>query len=155
LPRPAKKRAYWEAKCAEKGRLQARLEMHKKKPLDESAKEHIGKILDNLHIGEISELIAIIGAANIIFDLIMSVEAWRTKAQKSPIGYAIIGSAYQQSGLFETVPKELIDKLTKDQISVFLTSWTIAYIIIKHGGQLIGLLEKGLTTVIPMFLGLL
>jgi hypothetical protein len=42
----AKRKAYWIGKKTQEGIEQGKLEAHKKKPLEESAKEHIGHIID-------------------------------------------------------------------------------------------------------------
>lgn len=50
MPRPPKKKVRVLAKAQRMGELQAEREFHKKKPLQESLREHIGKIIDNVKI---------------------------------------------------------------------------------------------------------
>jgi hypothetical protein len=53
-----KRAAYWEGKMYAKGIEQGKLEAHRKKPLDDSLKSHIGKILDNMHMNPVDAAIA-------------------------------------------------------------------------------------------------
>jgi hypothetical protein len=59
LGRPARKKCYAEAKATRKGQLQAELEAHKKKGLAESAKEHLGKMIDNIDLFDLASFAGI------------------------------------------------------------------------------------------------
>lgn len=153
LGRPAKKRCYAEAKATRKGQLQAELEFHKKKPLEESAKEHIGKMIDRV---EPFEVMAIIGTTIIVRGIISSTPALMEKVKilQHP-EFLLMGGigvlAAQYLPLPEGKLKEIVEE-TPDWF-IWLESFAIAYIVVKHGGQLIGLLDKGLSSVVPLLLG--
>jgi len=173
--RPAKKKVYVEEKARTKARIQAELEMHRKKPLDESTKEHIGKIIDNTKILEIAEGVAVFGMTFVIHDVILSTEAL---LQKVGANYNAFAKAYttltgnpQASGILASfsIPTETLlallgVTLTQKgqtptapdmnlQVFMWLISFSLAYIIVKHAGQLIGLLDKGMGDVLGLLMG--
>lgn len=153
MARPAKKRAYWEAKKKRAGELQAEVEAQRRKPLDVSAKEHIGKILDNLKIDPI-ETLAILGMTITVYNIITGTERlmnWVTNLPNPmPSQFPQAASAAASQVLGTQTNKFIIP----NDWNVWLISLSLAYIIVRHAGQLIGLLEKGLSTVIPFLLGM-
>jgi hypothetical protein len=157
LGRPAKKRCRAEAKATRLGQLQAEYQFKKahsiaNKPYD-FLEEQGKKLLDKI---DPVETAAIIGTTIIVHGLISENKAWVAKA----IEYSKLWSQDQALAFIEDWYAQLTGKEQKQKNliefpdwSVWLVSLSIAYIVIKHGGQLIGLLEKGLTNVIPLLLG--
>src|SRR5271157_403134 len=91
MGRPARKKTYVESKAAEKGRLQAQVEMQRKKPLDVSIKEHIGKMLDNMHLDPL-KLLAIAGMSFLVYETIQNIPAAIEKVEsiyQSPITWFV------------------------------------------------------------------
>jgi hypothetical protein len=164
MGRPAKKKCYWEAKKARAGELQAEAEAHKKKSLEESAKEHIGKLIDNLHIDPLRSLVIGAGAVLVYECLINDKEILK--------GVNVLGASVEIAGAIGTILSatffppalpvtlgamagglgtiitstvsevgiEELKKLPNPQIILVCLSLVISYIMIEHGGQLIGLL---------------
>lgn len=80
MPRPPVRATEKLAKAQRLGELKAERQFHKTKPLTESAREHIGKLIDNIHIDPI-ELAAVAGAAILVHKTIIGSEALLAKAQ--------------------------------------------------------------------------
>ena len=158
MGRPAKKRCRAEAKATRLGQLQAEYEFKKahsidKKPLDFIV-EQGKKLLDRI---DPIETAAIIGTTIIVHGLISDNKDWVAKT----IEYSKLWSQDQALAFIEDWYAQLTGKEQKQKNliefpdwSVWLVSLSIAYIVIKHGGQLIGLLESGLSSVVPMLLGI-
>lgn len=182
MGRPAKKRCRAEAKATRLGQLQAEYEFKKahsvtKKPMDfleETVKGTINKI-DPL------KAVAITGTTVIIHGLIQASDTMLTQiadfVSNIPqfLGGAVIGVAetifskasWEAIGVEVHEPKieepktstpkshyqSILESLGISDLYVWIISFALAYIVIEHGGQLIGLLDKGLTSVVPMLLG--
>lgn len=159
MARIPKKREYFLAKAREKGRIQAQLEMHRKKPLEESAKEHIGHILDNVQIDPL-KLLAIGGATIFIHNYISSnpglLQAIMTIPEAASLTAESIAewATFPFGMIFMQAPKPTGKFQLPPDWMVWLGSFFIAYILINHAGQLIGLLDKGLGSIIPLILGI-
>jgi hypothetical protein len=162
LGRPAKKRCRAESKATRLGQLQAEYEFKKahsiaKKPED-FLEEQVKKTLDKLEPVDLVDLAAMLGMTYIVHGIIASSTELmeKVKVLQHPEflllgGFGILAAQYLP--LPEGTLKKVADA-TPDWF-IWLESFTIAYIIVKHGGQLIGLLEKGLGTVVPMLLGVI
>jgi hypothetical protein len=70
-----KKEAYWIGKMQELGRQQALLEGHKRKPIEESAKEHLGKLIDRTGIDQVMDVAAVFAFTYIIKGVIINTES--------------------------------------------------------------------------------
>ena len=153
MGRPAVKKSYKEAKAAEKGRLQAAAEAHRKKSLEESAKEHIGKIIDNTKVSDIAEIMAAIGLTPMVEQVIKNAPNIASAVHNIFLGELTWPLAF----VFPLNMFLPVQQYKKPEESVFtwLISFSVAYIIVRHAGQLIGLLEKGLTSIVPLLLGVL
>jgi len=171
LGRPAAKRSYAEAKAAEKGRLQANTEheaqtFSSKKKLMVSLKEHVGKFIDRI---EPLDLAATLALTPLIHGVIANTPAMLSKVSESygaglplwerfllwgPIGTPLSMLTEQVLPSKEDV-KEMEKGLASNDVYVWLISFALAYIIIKHGGQIaiaLGESVKGLTGILGFFL---
>jgi hypothetical protein len=168
LGRPAKKRCRAEAKATRLGQLQAEYQFKKahsiaKKPED-FLEEQGKKLLDKL---DPLETVAIVGMTVLVHGVIISSKPLVEKtvqAFTTPEGYL---QGFLSAGLAWVIPPESVPWLGKklvpeaktleslgvEEWQIWVISFTLAYIIIKHSGQLIGLMEKGLGSVVPMLLG--
>jgi hypothetical protein len=177
LGRPARKKSYAEAKAAERGRIQARVEAERKKPLDVSLREHIGKVIDNTNITDIVEVIAAVGLTPVIYNVILSEQKLFDQVKLiigMPIALASgnipayvtdviglvfgalswLGVPYKEKPIKPGETPAVTPKVPAEvNYMTWLVSFSIAYIIIKNAGQLIGLLDKGLEKVVPLLLG--
>jgi hypothetical protein len=174
MGRPAKKKVYVEEKARTKARLQAELEMHRKKPLEESTKEHIGKIIDNTKVLEIAEMVAVAGMTFVVHDVILGTEellqkvgenyntfskAYTTLTGNPSAGQILAGFSIPTETLLALVGVNLTkDKTTAApdmnlQVFMWLISFSLAYVIVKHAGQLLGLLDKGMGDILGLLLG--
>ena len=75
MPRPPVKKTRRLAEAAEEGKLRAQFKMSKKKPLDVSIKEHIGKFIDKIEMKDAIKLIEIGAIAYIIKPIIQTAPA--------------------------------------------------------------------------------
>lgn len=73
------------AEARRKGELKAELEMHQRKPLEESTREHIGKLIDNLKLDPVDVLIYL-GLGALSYDAFGKTPA---AALVGPIGYKL------------------------------------------------------------------
>jgi hypothetical protein len=189
MGRPPRKTAYVVAKAQRKGTLQAELEMHRKKPLLESTKEHIGHILDNTKIMDLAELAAALGITFVVHDLIIGTDVLIQKVAKNynsmtnvfsdltgvPVIGGILGELSIPTDTIltllgvnlsvappkrpgyvqvpEKAPETSAEPDTQFQIFTWLISFSLAYIIVRHAGQLIGLLDKGIGSVLGLLMG--
>lgn len=150
MGRPAKRKVYVEEKARRKAQIQAEVEMQRKKPFDVSIKEHIGKIIDNTKISDIAEVIAAIGFTPMVENIIKMNPDLTGIVKKIFIGEVTWPLAFM--GFGGLIPLEAQKKPT-ESVFTWLLSFSIAYIIVRHAGQLIGLLEKGLTSIVPLLMG--
>lgn len=176
-----KKRVRVLAKQEELGKLQARRQIAKQKPLMEKLMEHLEKIVDRI---DPVELIAIGGATVIIYRMIKASEPLQQTMKNlgsaltqlpTRIGQLLTGTfagepfapiiqQFMQSVMIRAqkgdkeAQQYLVDRGWQITEGFFpdwldwLVSFTLAYIIIKHGGQLFGLAEKGLSGVLTLLL---
>lgn len=159
MGRPPRRTAYVVAKAQEKARLQAQREDHRKKTLEESAKAHIGKIIDNTKITDIADIVAAIGLTPFVKKIVDTIPDAVNIWTRS-VGYVAAFEALPVSMLTGWFPfgqpQSTVEK-SKDGLDTnvlgWITSFSIAYIIVRHAGQLFGLLEKGLASIVPMLLG--
>lgn len=147
------KRLEVEAAAVARGTELGKAQAHKKKSLLEIAKEHIGKMIDRI---EPFETMAIIGTTIIVHGIIASTPALmeKVKVLQHP-EFLLLGGIGVVAAQYLPLPEGELKKIAEETPDwfVWLESFAIAYIIVKHGGQIMGLLEKGLTSVVPMLLG--
>jgi len=139
-----------------------------KKGLELSIREHLGKLIDKI---DIVDLIAILGFTFLIKQVIIEnfedrivelvhgkgILAWIPFAGPTVVGILeFIRPILEARGLLPTEEqmKKALD-MPKIEIIEWILSFALAYVIVKHGGALIGLLDKGLNSVVGMFLGAL
>jgi hypothetical protein len=151
LGRPAKKKSYWEAKKRRAGELQAELEFQRKTPIDQRALMWIENSAKNVNP---LQLVATAGIAYLIHNYILnSVEL----KQKIHAGDMAAWGAVLQKGAIEAVLSagslKLVDVVGKQDWAIWLVSVGIAYVIVTQGGAMMGLLEKGIAAIVPMFFG--
>lgn len=172
MPRPPTKRTYKVEKAKTLGRLQAKVEHEYKavkwladiipflpKKYKKNATLWMKSLLEK-HLDKIPKTIALLGLTYIIKELIRTSDELLTKIR------TFTGKPIWETKLFEPIwEKEL--SLTpiwkKPEVKELLPEWkewliafTLAYIIIEHGGQIaLGLGEtvKGLTGIVGFLLG--
>jgi hypothetical protein len=147
MGRPAKKKAYWESKKAEQGRLQAQIEYARKVPLIQRLQPVLE---DSLRRIDPLELAAVTGLTITIRQLILVNEDWLKAAtfqDKFSVG-AI-------EAIFRILGHKVMDisKFSNSEIGIWVCSFVIAFIVVRHAGSLMGLISGGLNMVIPFFLG--
>ena len=179
MPRPPVKKTYKLAKVAELGRLQAQVEQEYKGVkwlvdflpfLPDKYKKNAVLWMKHLfekHVAKIPKGIAIIGMTYIIKRLIDTTEELKEKALKFQLKYSPLTQIpylIQLTGAVVgvDVPQQIID-VTKIKYEGMFPDWadwliafTLAYIIVEHGGQIIlGLGEgvKGLIALVSFFMG--
>lgn len=144
------------AEARRRGELDAELKFHKNKPLIESAREHIGKLIDRIQIDPL-EIVAVAGMTIAIHQFIESTP--------SVMKYALSGTNFpfidigliivNQLGL--NSPQAEADALKKaisnNEWLVWLMSVALAYILVHNAGALIGLLNGGIEKIVPFLLG--
>ena len=174
MPRPPKKKTYVVSKAAEKGRLDAQdehdsklLSGRGKKRLLASLATHIGKAIDRV---EPLELVAVLGATVIVHNTIMNApETLRYIQQKAlggelgffeklllygPINWPMFTAARQVYGETEKAVTEGIEQ--QGEIMVWVISFVVAYLCIKHFGLIIstlGEMGKSILSLTNMQLG--
>lgn len=114
-----------------------------------SLREHIGKAIDKI---DPLEAVSVAGLTVTIHQLIMNNETWLAQTTVWNIPVTI--------GAFEAFARAMggrivdLSQVDKSEIGVWVSSFVIAFIVVRHAGQLIGGISKGLTTIIPFILGL-
>lgn len=163
MGRPAKKRTYVESKAKRRGELQAEYEFKKahsiiKKPMD-FLEDTIKKTIDKI---DVFETAAILGTTFIVHGVIITSTELLEKVEAYQHQMPEIYKAFpelEKRWKFEHGQKESLVTTATNIVEgvpdymVWLVSFTLAYIIIKHAGSLVGLLDKGITSVVPMLLG--
>lgn len=158
MPRPPIKKTRVLAKAQRLGELMAERQFHKNKSLEESFREHIGKMIDRL---DPIEAMAVGSSTLLIHQFILKDTATLTKVANafSTLTYAATQpwmvwlqgmTSYLGFGwLFGGPPQMKTDESltgnpTLDQLMLWLLSFVIAVMLVKYGGQIFGMLGKGL-----------
>jgi len=154
------------AKAEEQGRIKARIEEEAK---TFSKSKHfqvwIKKLLEN-HIDKIPKFVAIMGLTLLVHETIERTEVYRRKITTIVKGEApwwsyfygvtgLLGLGFQMWLTPEQKVETVETQTTYETIS-WLTSFTLAYIIIEHGGQIalgLGDVAKSLTGMVGFLLG--
>jgi len=151
LGRPAKKKCYWEAKKTRAGELQAELEFQKKVPIEQRALMIFEQSFKNVNP---LQLVATGGIAYLIHSYILNSQELKAKIK---VGDTAAWMSILSKGAIENVltgaSLKLVDVVGKQDWAIWLVSIGIAYVIVTQGGAMIGLLEKGIGTIVPMFFG--
>jgi hypothetical protein len=158
MPRPPVRKTFKLAKAQRLGELKAELQFHRNKPLKESFREHIGKMIDRL---DPMETLAIGSGTLLIHQFILKDTDTLTKIANAfstveyglanpwmvwlqgmtgylGLGFLFGGPPQQETGKSLTGSPEL------DQIMLWMLSFLIAVMLVKYGGQIFGMLGKGL-----------
>ena len=156
LPKPPPKkkkkakRLEIEARATSRGMELGKADAHKKKSLIDSAKEHLGHWIDNV---DPLELTATLGLTVIIHGLVVASTDLLTKVEAYQHEMPEMYKAFpelEKRWLFEHGQKEslvtTVTGITKaiPDWGIWLTSFSIAYILVKHGGQVFGMLGEGI-----------
>ena len=156
MGRPRKKSMYVEAKARRKGELQAELEFHRRKPLEQSMKEHIGKLIDNFRLDPL-EIAAVGGMTFVIHEFIMKTpELTRKILTGTEFPFWDVGLIWFNAFGIINPPEVKTGAqkvLNENAFLIWIVSLALAYIIVHNAGQLIGLLEGGITKIVPFLLG--
>jgi hypothetical protein len=148
---------------------------HEKKSLEDSAREHIGHWIDNLNP---LELVAIGGMTVIVHNFILdpannvlptAIKAITSIPQNVITNIvaiyqtelnAVTGWNISMSGGNISVSGKPSEKLSTQekvpglpQWELWLLAFTIAFIIVKYGAQILGTFQGGLGALIPMLMG--
>jgi hypothetical protein len=114
MPRPPVKKTMRLSEASETGRLKAQYKMEKKKPLEVSLREHIGKLIDNVKFDPL-EIIAVIGTTVIVHDVVMRTpEIVEAVAEGKSFPFAFDLGLYVLNQL---------DQYSREQSS----TWTVTY----------------------------
>jgi len=153
------KRLEIEAAAIERGRIIGQFQGHKKKPLEESLKEHVGHWIDKM---DPLELVAMAGMTYTVHEVIVATPALMEAAANvaenpaSSVWSNIVssfGSAaievflhmpMQATRALTTATAEPTKKaaaalenlLAKREFVIWIISFALAYIIVKHAGEL-------------------
>ena len=154
MGRPAKKKKRAEAKATRTGELQAEQEFHKAHWIDEIKGKLIDYVADNA-----IELVAFGATTYVIHDVLQSSDEvlgrisalvkkyeGKTIVQTiSPFGLGEIWVREQLAGMFPDVygKQEPAEPMKTNEWFLWGVSIALAYIVVKHGGQLLGLLGEG------------
>lgn len=143
----AEKQAYGETL----GKLKAiyHFKFKTKKGWLKSLREHLGKWIDNINP---VETFAILGLTFLIKQIIVENFEDRLVEITIPYWVRLLIPDYQK---FERKMKEAMDKPQIEMVE-WLISFTIAYVIIKHGGALFTMMGEGaksLTSIVGLFFG--
>jgi len=182
LPKPPPKkkkkakRLEVEAAAVARGTEIGKAQAHKKKSLVESAKEHIGHWIDNI---DPLELAATLSLTVIVHGVIMTSDSMLTQMANfvSNVPEAVGGMAQGVlEGIFskqnwealgitvsegtepttQPQPKShyisILEDLGITDFYVWVGSFALAFVMIKHGGQIVGLLDKGITGIVGLML---
>jgi hypothetical protein len=141
---------------------------HEKKSLEDSAREHVGKWIDNLNP---LELVAIGGMTVIVHNFILdpannvlptAINAI-TNIPKNVITNIVaiyqteINLAAQGLGFGQPIKQGTLSSQEKvpglPQWELWLLAFTIAFIIVKYGAQILSSVQGGLGAIIPMLIG--
>lgn len=149
----AEKQAYGETL----GKLKAHTHFEQtKKGFLKTIRQYINKLIGNINPLELAAVIAttvlIKQTIDRVEELKNAMKEFRTYTQKG--GVVIPPPLIGGIGLLRTigVVTEQITQRMGGETFEWLISFAIAYIIVKHGGQLIGLLGNSLTQIIKLFL---
>lgn len=145
MGRPAKKKAYWESKKAEAGKLQADLEHQKKLIKKMGIFEFIeSKIVGALDRLDPMETVAIAATTYIVHGVVMDIKGiperideLLKKAPQTMAGTPILGKTLSTFGFVQGAGASVED--TKE-IYYWALSFVIGFILVRHGGQIIGLM---------------
>ena len=153
-PRPPPKKKK-KAKCLEveaaavaRGTEIGKAQAHKKKGLIESAKEHVGRMIDQCSLLDVA---AVAAGTLVIHGIIINSPELQTKALTLvPIGVlGLAGVPYTMvwQQFFPGKAEPL-----KDDWPYWIAAFFIAFILVRNGAQIIGLLDKGIGQIVGLML---
>ena len=141
-----------EAEAIAKGSELGKYAAHAKKPWRESLKEHVGHWIDNI---DPLELAAIGTGTIIIHGLILNTPALKQQAISYAPSAILLGAIGVTVQFLEELwrPKQvkLPDPLTDDW-KYWVAAFFVAYMLVKNGGQIVGLLDKSMTSIVGLML---
>jgi hypothetical protein len=128
-------------------RLKGELRFKKSRQgLEKSLREHLGKFIDKI---EPLELIATLGLTVIVKTILVDHYLERLKILH---GLGVAGWFAAVPVLITPISPEVPQTITSE-VADWILAFSIAYCIVKYGGQMLGLLEKGLVPVVGMLIG--
>lgn len=163
MPRPPVKKTEKLAMAQRKGELRAEYYMHKHKPLAESAREHIGKLIDRIDPIEIG---AVIGVTILVHGTIVETEALLkavASVKTNVAGNILAGLINPEAeliqwiaGTFAGSTSDVIKQFGLDQDwEIWLISYSIAYILVHHFGQILAIAGSGVSSLTGLIAKLL
>jgi hypothetical protein len=167
MPRPPVKKTRRLAEAKREGELRAELKMHKKKPITESIKEHVGKAIDRV---DPLEAVAVLGLTPLVKVVILDplngfAKAMSGFTQERASAWDYHLSSFwaffdiTESGLPEWLKSQgksgLPQGFSFPDWQIWLVSFAVSYLIIKHAGAILqagvtGI--KSLTGLVTMFM---
>ena len=140
------KEAVLEASCVAEavkiGSLKAENKVHESKSMLDSAREHIGKMIDRIDPLEVA---AVAGLTFVLHETILStsdlIQKINTTIAKNPA--YVVGVLNPFAGLMLSLlpkmnfPDELDNIKTPDSFFLWVVSFLLAFIIIRHGAELV------------------
>jgi hypothetical protein len=145
------KRLEIEAAAIERGRIIGQFQGHKKKPLEESIKEHIGHWIDSINP---LETVAVLGTTVLVkraIDLSEDLTARIVSASQNPkawylafVGMSPLAPLWTSQFLGKEAPevKQALSSPTAELVE-WLMAFSIAYIIVHNAGSIITALGSG------------
>jgi len=157
LPRPPVKKTFKLAEAEALGRASGEMRAHKKKPLAESLREHLGKMIDRV---DPLEVVAVVGTTYVLHETILaSTDVLNKITAKIAINPEwVIGVLNPLAGVMLSLmpkpefPKELENIKTPDSIFLWVVCFILAFIVVRHGAELLGKLSGsgGVMSLLPL-----
>lgn len=157
MPRPPVKKTFKLAEAAALGKASGEIKAHKKKPLLESVREHIGLMIDRIDPLEIA---AVVGTTYVLHETILASTDVLNKitAKISMNPEWVIGALNPLAGLMLSLmpkpefPQELENIKTPDSLFLWIVCFILAFIVVRHGAELLGKLSGsgGIMSLLPL-----
>ena len=146
------KRLEVEAAAVARGTEIGKAQAHRKKSLIESAKEHIGRMIDNTSLLDVAAVAT--GTILIHGIIITSPELQQRAATLIPIGLLGAAGIPWTMGLEQLRAWGVFGRAEplKDDWPYWIAAFFIAFLLVKNGAQLLGLLDRGIGQIVGMML---
>ena len=146
------KRLEVEAAAVARGTELGKAQAHKKKSLVESAKEHISRMIDQCSLLDVA---AVAAGTLVIHGIIINSPELKQKALNLiPIGLLGAAGIPFTMGLEQLQAWGVFGKAEplKDDWPYWIAAFFIAFVVVRNGGQLLGLLDKGIGEIVGLML---
>ena len=142
------KRLEVEAAAVARGTEIGKAQAHKKKSIIDSMKDHVGHMIDQCSLLDVA---AVAAGTLVIHGIIINSPELQSKALTLvPIGVlGLAGVPYTMvwQQLFPGQAEPL-----KDEWPYWIAAFFVAFVVVRNGGQLLGLLDKGIGQIVGLML---